>query len=127
MTKKKPFFLKLILVEFGVFLLDNKSRFESKKKMLYGKLTVFFEWYYFFFVKNKIPLIIHLKKKDIRKKKDITKILSKTAQIWARMMLSMGVPSIIFVIFYEISTIYDLSSAFWDRVFWKKKNDMIRS
>ena len=40
---KNSNFLKLILVEFDEFLLDNKAQFESKKKKLYGKLNVFFE------------------------------------------------------------------------------------
>ena len=82
--------MKRILVEFDVFLLDNKAQFDWKKKMLYVKLDVFFLWYHFFFyLKIKSRLIIPKKKNDITKKKnDITKICSKSAQIWHKMMLS---------------------------------------
>ena len=60
-----------------------------KKENVIWKANSFFLVISFFFCENQIFSYYTPKKKDITKKKnDITKILSKTAQFWPKMMLS---------------------------------------
>ena len=54
-------------MEFDDFLLDNKAKFESKKKKLYGKLNVFLSDN-IYFCENQIPNYYPPKKNVIRKK-----------------------------------------------------------